>query len=214
MARFVRIGNVVLDPTRVKVARIQFGEFPELRIMLRTPEENVQMQAQSDAEASAWLEELGTHTGLRRVQQALLPVSRVRMAQALPARKVKGKYEGPSLRLTLTNEKVTLATDSLAAAEAFLDELLEIMPGGAWVTPEPPLPVPPPPRAEPTPLAPAGAQAAAVEVESGPGLDFQDPAAEVLEDAEETPWDEDRENEDEDLDGEEEDLDAAEETPA
>ena len=211
MARFVRIGNVVLDPTRVKVARIQAGEYPELRMMLRSPEETVHLQAQSEAEASAWLDDLGQHCPvLRRVQQALLPVTQVRMAEALPARKVKGKLEGPGLILTWAQEKVTLPTDSLAAAEAFLDELLEAMPGGAWVTSEPAAAAP----AEPTPLAPAAG-------ESGPALDSQDLRVGVLEDAEddaeETPWADAEDDAEDDAEAEAADAaetGAAEEIPA
>ena len=184
MARFVRIGNVVLDPTRVKVARIQTGESPELRMLLRTPNEGVQVQAQSMEEASAWLDDLGTHTGLQRVQQALLPVTQVRMAQALPARKVKGKREGPGLRLSLSQERVTLPTDTLEAAEAFLDELLEVMPGGAWGSTSEPPPVPPPPVVPAALVAP--------EVASGPALDSLDPDFyDAAPDEAETPWDED-----------------------
>ena len=196
MARFVRIGNVVLDPTRVKVARIQTGESPELRMLLRTPNEGVQVQAQSMEEASAWLDDLGTHTGLQRVQQALLPVTQVRMAQALPARKVKGKREGPGLRLSLSQERVTLPTDTLEAAEAFLDELLEVLPGGAWGSTSEPPPggawgsTSEPPPVPPPPVVPAAL--AAPEVASGPALDSLDPDFyDAAPDEAETPWDED-----------------------
>ena len=125
---FVRVGNILLDSGRVKVARIETDATPELRLMLQAPDETVKVPADTPAEASAWLDELGAHTGHRRIGPALLPLRRVRMAQALPALRIriKGQLQdrGPGLRLTLHQEQVDIPTATLDEAQACLDELL------------------------------------------------------------------------------------------
>ena len=199
MARFVRIGNIVLDPSRVKVARIEAGDSIQLRMLLRTPNESVQVQALTAAEASDWLDQLAECTGYQRIQQALLPVKRVRIAQALTSIKVKGRDEGPGLRVILNNERVTVPTDTLESAQAFLDELLQAMQGDAesasHMPPVPPAPVPPP--AVTSTGWPTTAQvAAAANAEGAQGLDPDQDAPE----ADEVPWDEGLEEDNMDMD--------------
>jgi len=151
MARFIKIGEtVVLDPARVRVARIS-QELPELRMMLREPKETLFVPAPNGATAQTWLDDLRTPTQLPRVGDALLPIQLVRWAQVQEnlVAKVKDQDQdrGPGLRLMMNAEDLDpfdLPADSVETARAWLDLLLRQLNGEEAAEPAPPEGDPPP----------------------------------------------------------------------
>jgi len=139
MSRYVRVGNLVLDPGRVQAARMEAADAPALQLLLRAPRETVYVPAATAEEAGAWLDALAACTGFQRIRQVLVPVRAVRLAVALPALRSKSRGQvtdrGPGVRLSLTRGRVDMPTATLDEAQACLDELLRVMQGAAGAAP-------------------------------------------------------------------------------
>jgi len=145
MSRYVRVGHLVLDPGRVKAARLEAADpeaadpHPELQVKLHAPPETVSVPAASAAEADAWLDELAACTGLQRIRQVLVRVRDVRLAVALPALRHRSRGQvtdrGPGVRLSLPRDRVDVPTATLDEARACLDELVRVMQGAAGAAP-------------------------------------------------------------------------------